>query len=181
MAYDVHRSLACHIQRQIWKHPSSETVSAAVLAIGRQSSEKGEGDAEAYAAGREVVASKGVDARLPAWYQGCCRAAEETQSCVVEGLGQPGRRQNRGELVCCNILDSPLRPVQKARQAGHFNNIKGRGRPIARTTEDKNPFIGREEFLMNRIVQRQGAAPPWVEIQGGTFTAISLLPPACSV
>lgn len=26
---------------------------------------------------------------------------------------------------------------------------------------------GREEFLMNRIVQRNGAAPPWVEAQGG--------------
>ena len=34
-------------------------------------------------------------------------------------------------------------------------------------TEEKNPFIAREEFLMNRIVQRNGAAPPWVEIQGG--------------
>ena len=40
---------------------------------------------------------------------------------------------------------------------------------MARTAEDKNPFIGREEFLMNRIVQRQGAAPPWVEIQGGVL------------
>ena len=56
---------------------------------------------------------------------------------------------------------------QKARQAGHFRNIKGRGQPIARVAEDKNPFIGREEFLMNRIVQRQGAAPPWIEIQTG--------------
>jgi len=25
----------------------------------------------------------------------------------------------------------------------------------------------REEFLMNRIVQRNRAAPPWVEVQGG--------------
>ena len=45
--------------------------------------------------------------------------------------------------------------------------MKGRGQPLASTTQDRNPFIGRDEFLMNRIVQRQGAAPPWVEIQGG--------------
>ena len=62
---------------------------------------------------------------------------------------------------------------KRARLAGHFNNIKGRGAPIARTAEDKNPFIGREEFLMNRIVQRQGAAPPWVEVQAELETSIS--------
>ena len=38
---------------------------------------------------------------------------------------------------------------------------------MARDNEQSNPFIPREEFLMNRIVQRQGAAPPWVEFQGG--------------
>ncbi|KAI0682623.1 hypothetical protein C8Q76DRAFT_322146 [Earliella scabrosa] len=63
--------------------------------------------------------------------------------------------------------------IEKARLAGHFNNVKGRGRPIARAAEDKNPFIGREEFLMNRIVQRQGAAPPWVEIQGELENAVN--------
>ncbi|KAH9927083.1 uncharacterized protein BXZ73DRAFT_49078 [Epithele typhae] len=62
--------------------------------------------------------------------------------------------------------------IEKARQAGHFKNIRGRGQPMVRATEDKNPFIGREEFLMNRIVQRQGAAPPWVEIQGELETAV---------
>lgn len=45
--------------------------------------------------------------------------------------------------------------------------VKGRGQPIARLSEERNPFIAREEFLMNRIVQRNGAAPPWVEVQLG--------------
>ncbi|KAI0920862.1 hypothetical protein AcW1_004984 [Taiwanofungus camphoratus] len=63
--------------------------------------------------------------------------------------------------------------IEKARQEGHFNVIKGRGQPLASTTQDKNPFIAREEFLMNRIVQRQGAAPPWVEIQGELESAIA--------
>lgn len=46
-------------------------------------------------------------------------------------------------------------------------NVKGRGQPLMRSIEETNPFIAREEFLMNRIVQRNGAAPPWVEVQGG--------------
>lgn len=56
---------------------------------------------------------------------------------------------------------------QKARLQGQFNTLKGRGQPIKQLTEEKNPFIAREEFLMNRIVQRNGAVPPWVDIQGG--------------
>lgn len=45
--------------------------------------------------------------------------------------------------------------------------MKGKGKPIARLSEERNPFISREEFLLNRIVQRNGAAPPWVEVQMG--------------
>ncbi|KAF9463071.1 hypothetical protein BDZ94DRAFT_1259997 [Collybia nuda] len=62
--------------------------------------------------------------------------------------------------------------VEKARKAGLFNNVQGRGQPIRRNIEESNPFIAREEFLMNRIVQRNGAAPPWVEVQGELDTAI---------
>ncbi|KAK0230220.1 hypothetical protein IW262DRAFT_1337023 [Armillaria fumosa] len=62
--------------------------------------------------------------------------------------------------------------IEKARKAGAFNAVKGRGQPMARTVEESNPFIGREEFLMNRIVQRNGAAPPWVELQGELDTAV---------
>ena len=58
---------------------------------------------------------------------------------------------------------------QTARKAGLFNTIKGRGQPLAQSIEERNPFITREEFLMIRIVQRNGAAPPWVEIQGGRW------------
>ena len=57
--------------------------------------------------------------------------------------------------------------MQRARSEGHFRSIKGRGKPITRDSEQSNPFITREDFLMNRIVQRQGAAPPWVAFQGG--------------
>ena len=56
---------------------------------------------------------------------------------------------------------------QAAHSKGLFKTVKGRGQPIVRHIDESNPFIAREEFLMNRIVQRNGAAPPWVEIQGG--------------
>lgn len=58
---------------------------------------------------------------------------------------------------------------QRARAKGQFNNIKGRGKPLVRDVAENNPFIAREEFLMNRIVKRNGAAPPWVEIQQGSY------------
>lgn len=44
------------------------------------------------------------------------------------------------------------------------------------STDESNPFIAREEFLMNRIVQRNGAVPPWVEVQGGKSPTFSALP-----
>ncbi|KAF8592294.1 hypothetical protein K439DRAFT_1324957 [Ramaria rubella] len=63
--------------------------------------------------------------------------------------------------------------IESARRAGHFRALKGRGKPLVRETEQSNPFIPREEFLMNRIVQRQGAAPPWVELQGELDAAVN--------
>ncbi|KAF9024332.1 hypothetical protein BDZ89DRAFT_1162278 [Hymenopellis radicata] len=55
--------------------------------------------------------------------------------------------------------------IEKARQAGIFKTVRGRGQPMSVAVEERNPFIAREEFLMNRIVQRNGAAPPWVDLQ----------------
>ena len=57
--------------------------------------------------------------------------------------------------------------MKNARAQGRFDDVKGRGKPIVTSNDEKNPFIGREEFLMNRIVQRNGAAPPWVELRAG--------------
>ena len=63
--------------------------------------------------------------------------------------------------------------AQRARREGHFRNIPGRGRPLERNSEEHNPFIAPEEFLINRIVQRQRAAPPWVEVQGELEAAVT--------
>ncbi|KLO07921.1 hypothetical protein SCHPADRAFT_835990 [Schizopora paradoxa] len=63
--------------------------------------------------------------------------------------------------------------IERARQEGHFKTIKGRGKPFQHETAESNPFIAREEFLMNRIVQRNGAAPPWVDLQAELEEAVT--------
>ncbi|KAF8270962.1 hypothetical protein EI94DRAFT_1569545 [Lactarius quietus] len=63
--------------------------------------------------------------------------------------------------------------IERAHREGHFRRIPGRGRPLERSSEEHNPFIAPEEFLLNRIVQRQGAAPPWVEVQGELESAVT--------
>ncbi|KAJ7159831.1 hypothetical protein C8R43DRAFT_853415, partial [Mycena crocata] len=62
--------------------------------------------------------------------------------------------------------------IEQARRAGLFASVKGRGKPIVRAAEESNPFIAREEFLMNRIVLRNGAAPPWVQLQNELDAAL---------
>ncbi|KXN82404.1 hypothetical protein AN958_02588 [Leucoagaricus sp. SymC.cos] len=63
--------------------------------------------------------------------------------------------------------------IEKAKAAGLFKNMKGHGQPLVRSVDETNPFIAREEFLMDRIVQRSGAAPPWVEVQGELESAVN--------
>lgn len=63
--------------------------------------------------------------------------------------------------------------IERARQEGLFKTLKGRGKPLVAATAERNPFIAREEFLMNRIVQKNGAAPPWVETQGELESAVA--------
>ncbi|GAA6010906.1 hypothetical protein JCM11491_004594 [Sporobolomyces phaffii] len=55
--------------------------------------------------------------------------------------------------------------IKKAREQGLFKNVKGRGKPLPRDEEEGNPFISRDDFLINRILKTQDAAPPWIELQ----------------
>jgi DnaJ family protein C protein 28 len=63
--------------------------------------------------------------------------------------------------------------IERARAAGAFNVINGRGKPLEQSSEQSNPFIGREEFLLNRIIRKNGASPPWVDAQVELDTALS--------
>ncbi|KAJ7640166.1 hypothetical protein B0H17DRAFT_1149087 [Mycena rosella] len=79
------------------------------------------------------------------------------------GLGAGTRRVNPVNMKGWTSLIEDK--IEQARRAGLFASIKGRGRPLQRAPEEANPFLPREEFLMNRIVRRNGAAPPWVQLQ----------------
>ncbi|TXT05046.1 hypothetical protein VHUM_03866 [Vanrija humicola] len=55
--------------------------------------------------------------------------------------------------------------IQRAQSTGFFDNVKGRGEAVRYDPEMKNPHLEMGEVFMNRIVKRQGALPPWIEIQ----------------
>jgi DnaJ homolog subfamily C member 28 len=50
---------------------------------------------------------------------------------------------------------------------GAFDNLKGIGKPLQKDVAAANPFISAEDYLLNAYVQRNGATPPWVELQQG--------------
>ncbi|KAI8884378.1 hypothetical protein K501DRAFT_182433 [Backusella circina FSU 941] len=55
--------------------------------------------------------------------------------------------------------------IRSARARGDFDDLPGRGKPLEHDPLINNPFIDRTEYFLNRIVQRSGAAPPWVIMQ----------------
>ncbi|WVW81397.1 hypothetical protein I302_103389 [Kwoniella bestiolae CBS 10118] len=55
--------------------------------------------------------------------------------------------------------------IQRAKEAGFFKITNGKGKPIPKDPEASNPHLETGELLMNRIVKRQGALPPWIELQ----------------
>ncbi|CAG8437699.1 15523_t:CDS:2 [Acaulospora morrowiae] len=57
------------------------------------------------------------------------------------------------------------RRIQDAISAGEFKNLPYRGKPLPPDPNENNPYLDRTELLMNRLVQRQGAAPAWIEYQ----------------
>lgn len=63
--------------------------------------------------------------------------------------------------------------IRAARARGEFNDLPGRGKPIEQDPLINNPFVDRTEYFLNRIIQRNGAAPPWVIMQQEVDTEVS--------
>ena len=42
--------------------------------------------------------------------------------------------------------------IKKARKQGLFRNVQGRGKPLPKDEAEGNPFISRNDFLINRLV-----------------------------
>ncbi|KDQ31417.1 hypothetical protein PLEOSDRAFT_1020218, partial [Pleurotus ostreatus PC15] len=113
------------------------------------------------------------------------RVAHARESTLDYRLGIKGAQSSQASAQHHGLRPNPVNirawaslvedriEVGISRLKGLFNNIKGRGQPIARASDEHNPFIAREEFLMNRIVQKNGAAPPWVEVQQEVESAIN--------
>ncbi|KAK4687602.1 hypothetical protein P7C73_g2519, partial [Tremellales sp. Uapishka_1] len=63
--------------------------------------------------------------------------------------------------------------IERAREAGFFKITRGQGAPIPRDPEAGNPHIDSGELIINRIVKRQGALPPWIELQNSLDSALN--------
>ncbi|PHZ09003.1 uncharacterized protein RHIMIDRAFT_181092, partial [Rhizopus microsporus ATCC 52813] len=55
--------------------------------------------------------------------------------------------------------------IREAKAKGEFDNLPGSGKPLQEDYFKNNPYLDQTEYLLNRIVQRNGAAPPWVIMQ----------------
>lgn len=54
--------------------------------------------------------------------------------------------------------------IEAAMKTDYFRRNSLRGKPLEKDIHASNPFLKGEERIMNRLIQRQGAAPPWVEL-----------------
>ncbi|GAO48848.1 hypothetical protein SAICODRAFT_24994 [Saitoella complicata NRRL Y-17804] len=55
--------------------------------------------------------------------------------------------------------------IEAAIARGEFAKLPGRGKPAVHDNLASSPFIDNTEYFLNRIIQRQGALPPWIEAQ----------------
>ncbi|CAO1616072.1 unnamed protein product [Jaminaea pallidilutea] len=63
--------------------------------------------------------------------------------------------------------------IEAARSSGFFKENKLRGKPLQASIHERNPYLGYEERLMNRIIKQQGASPPWVELNNTFHTHLA--------
>ncbi|KAI9274960.1 hypothetical protein EDC94DRAFT_591631, partial [Helicostylum pulchrum] len=63
--------------------------------------------------------------------------------------------------------------IRSARARGEFEDLPGRGKPFVQDPLMNNPYIDTTEYYLNKIIQRNGAAPPWVMKQQEVNTEIS--------
>ncbi|MBM6386961.1 MAG: DUF1992 domain-containing protein [Paenibacillus sp.] len=63
--------------------------------------------------------------------------------------------------------------IRSARARGEFEDLPGRGKPFVQDPLMNNPYIDTTEYYLNKIIQRNGAAPPWVMKQQEVNTDIS--------
>ncbi|PGH19849.1 hypothetical protein AJ80_03766 [Polytolypa hystricis UAMH7299] len=76
----------------------------------------------------------------------------------------PGARQMPGTLQGLSSLANEL--IEDAIAQGKFRDVKrGKGVGIERDHTANNPYLDTTEYFLNRMIQRQDIAPPWIEKQ----------------
>ncbi|KAG8757829.1 hypothetical protein FRC14_001361 [Serendipita sp. 396] len=55
--------------------------------------------------------------------------------------------------------------IENARARGAFSNLKGIGKPLNKDPYEANPFVPPTDLILNNLVKRNGASPPWIEFQ----------------
>ncbi|RXK35082.1 Atypical/ABC1/ABC1-C protein kinase [Tremella mesenterica] len=81
------------------------------------------------------------------------------------------RARERSEVT--GVVFEVCRDGRSHAESGYLKVTTGLGKPIARDPEAGNPHIETGELLMNRIVKRQGALPPWIELQNTLDAGLS--------
>lgn len=60
--------------------------------------------------------------------------------------------------------------IERMMNTDYFRRNSLRGKPFERDIHAMNPFLKGEERIMNRLIQKQGASPPWVELNSQVET-----------
>lgn len=69
------------------------------------------------------------------------------------------------------LADLANKRIEDAIARGQFKNIP-RGKGVERDARADNPFIDTTEYILNKMIQRQDLAPPWIEKQQELVKAI---------
>lgn len=71
-----------------------------------------------------------------------------------------------------NVESIANQQIEDAISRGQFTNLE-RGKSIDLTQyKQSNPYIDTTEFILNRMIQKQGAAPPWILKQRAMYDQI---------
>ena len=65
--------------------------------------------------------------------------------------------------------------IEDAISRGEFKNLPGRGQKTEKDHNLSSPYIDHTEYYLNNMIKRQGAAPIWIDRQGGLNTKLAQL------
>lgn len=101
---------------------------------------------------------------------GLSPAEREQMMKEMKARFQPGARDMPATIQGLASLANER--IEDAIARGQFKNLP-RGKKIERDYNASSPFIDTTEYLMNRMIQKQGIVPPWIEKQQELVSAVT--------